>query len=401
LTRVVLSLALCFSLVGCAPEAPGEAPTESASQGIVNGQLDNGDPAVVALAVDGYLVCSGTLITPTVVLTAAHCTPPTTGSSFTDIAVFFGNDVTQSGELIQVIDGWSHPSFSLDEADYDIAVLRLARPGPAAPIQVNTIAMSNADVGDPVRIVGFGMTSENNPNSAGRKRQGTTVVYEVFPGLFTMPLQPSGTCSGDSGGTALMVRGGNEVVTGVHSRSDCASIAIDTRVDAFLDDINAFIGAVEPGCGFDGACASGCSEPDPDCPCAPDGLCTSACADPATDPDCDPSCGADGTCSESCPMPDPDCGQCAADGTCMPGCASDPDCLTSGCPADGICDASCEDDPDCWVAGDAEPTDLQVDSGCHLAPSRHLAHGRSGRTGPWLALLAAAALLRRRSRVSA
>src|SRR4030095_3835502 len=118
----------------------------------------------------------------------------------------------------------------------------------------NTVGMTTADIGAGVRLVGFGMTSQNDPGSAGKKRQGTPVVGEVYSAVFTMPMQPSGTCNGDSGGTALIQRNAQEVVAGIHSRSDCTSSAIDTRVDVSLPEINAFAGPVEPGCGFDNQC---------------------------------------------------------------------------------------------------------------------------------------------------
>jgi V8-like Glu-specific endopeptidase len=396
--------ALVLGLLAASGCAPSNDTTDARSDvvgasghAIVNGQYDPGDPAVVALAADGMFVCSGTLITPTVVLTAAHCLPPNIPvNGFTDMAVFFGSDISSPGTVIGVLEGWTHPGWTNEGVRDDIGLLRLSAPGPATPIPVNTAPLNNGDVGDPVRLIGFGITGPNNQGTSGRKRQGNTVVDAVYQTVFTMLAQPSGTCSGDSGGTALMDRGAGEVVAGIHSRSDCINNATDTRVAVYLPEINSFIGAIEPGRGFDAVCATGCTEPDPDCPCAGDGFCTTACADPLDDPDCDPGCGQDGMCVLECPAKDPDCTVCGADDACDPTCIADPDCARDDgpCSADGQCDLACTDDPDCWNAGDlsAEQYDGDVvESSCQL--------GRAGRqrSTPWLwAALALLGLRRRR-----
>jgi hypothetical protein len=209
----------------------------------------------------------------------------------------------------------------------------------------------DGDYGESVRLVGFGMTSENDHNSSGTKRQGSGSINYLESNYFAMSFTPSGTCSGDSGGTAFMDKAGQERVVGIHSRSDCVGQSIDTRVDAYLTEINNFTGSVPiPTCEADGECSFGCPAPDPDCPCEPDGHCTEACVDWVSDPDCDINCLANGVCVDAgCPVADPDCFGCGADAYCNTTCPTDPDCST--CPVDGICDQSCPGDPDCWVAG--------------------------------------------------
>jgi hypothetical protein len=387
----LLAATAAASLAGCAPaDATGNLSDDEASalgsfsQGIVNGQNDSGDPATVALTVWGQQFCSASLISPTVVLTAAHCLPPNLSAegitSYQQIQVFFGSNVGGGGESRDVIDGWTNLNWHDDQnhPENDFGMLRMSSAGPTTPYGLNT---SPPVDGESVRIIGFGITVENG-NDNGQKRQGSTYIDGVYIGVFTMSQSPAGVCSGDSGGTALVVRGGVEVLGGVHSRSDCQTMGIDTRVDYYMDDINNFLGNVpQPGCDADGQCASGCSAPDPDCPCAADGFCTAACPDVAADPDCNPNCVANGVCVASgCPTPDPDCA-CGADSYCNPACnGNDPDCAPT-CPVDGVCDPSCPGDPDCWVAGDTPGVTYHGEAqggSCALAPSRSTPSGVPG-----------------------
>ena len=364
---------LALLIMGCGPDDLGDPALEQTQQEIVNGTVDHGDPAVVALTRWGQAFCSGTLITPTVVLTAAHCLPPNVPeitTTYPDIEVFFGTQ-TGNGTYVEVVDGWTNPAWD-DNATYDdIGLLRLGSAGPATPIVLNETFVSQ---GQAVRIIGFGVTAESASDS-GTKRQGTGTVQDLDPFLMVVASTPSATCFGDSGGPTLADMGNGEVIIGVHSRSDCNTGYIEMRVDGYLYHINAFI-AAGPSCDQDGQCALGCAEPDPDCPCAEDGHCTDACPIPADDPDCAPDCSADGQCNAECGTDDPDCYNpvCAADGYCNPDCVFDADC------GSGVCvGLECR-----WIAGDISDRKYSGDlltSDCSFRDRRP-----AGLRGAWLAL---------------
>src|SRR5689334_11532931 len=68
----VRRLLLVLALFGCGSST---ADTASGEDEIVGGAVDNDDPAVVAVNImsTGFTVCTGSLITHDVVLTAGHC----------------------------------------------------------------------------------------------------------------------------------------------------------------------------------------------------------------------------------------------------------------------------------------------------------------------------------------
>src|SRR4051812_6634681 len=72
-------------------------PFDDAESPIIGGTVDNGDPAVDMMnAQDGNTGwwCTGTLISPTVFLTAGHCVED--ASSSTKFSVFFGTDQSKA-----------------------------------------------------------------------------------------------------------------------------------------------------------------------------------------------------------------------------------------------------------------------------------------------------------------
>lgn len=269
LRRFATSSAFLVLVTSCMVEQPHQGRHESA---VINGDLDNDDPAVVALMDGNYFFCSGSVVSPHVILTAAHCLeggPPPSG-------IFFGTDSNNpsTGVVIDVASAMAHPEYNGN--DHDLGVVELADAAPAAPIVRNTTALSNGLAGQDVRVVGFGLSvDDETSNEAGVKLTGLT-TFDSIESDYMLATAKDGQsgCYGDSGGPNFMMIGGQEVQAGITSfgteNSCLAGYSGNTDVQKYNDWIDAFITSVEgtapgPSCNSGDGCLEGCATPDPDC----------------------------------------------------------------------------------------------------------------------------------------
>jgi len=249
--RRALATLVVVSVASLAPPA----------RAITNGADDAGDPEVAALLdADGNTVCTGTLVAPDAVLTAAHCfdeSPPA--------GVYFGATPPALGLVVDVASVEQHPNYDSATHAHDIGIVRLASRPPIAAARMYAMPLSASFVGQTIRIVGFGRTSTLD-DTAPQKRTGDSRVEAAADGRFTFRPAPSQTCFGDSGGPAFAVVGGVEQLVGVTSTGDlgCNSGATDVVVQSFDSGFVAgyLAGAasqpgVEGGCAFAGAPAGG------------------------------------------------------------------------------------------------------------------------------------------------
>ena len=183
--------------------------------------------------------CSGTLITPVHVATAAHCA---VGIGHQD-GRFSVEGTTYATTMIHV-----HPQYNDFTLHNDIAVFHLNRP--VAAVDPSPIFRGTPQVGQMLTLVGYGAggTGESgHTGDFGTKRVGTTPIDGVEESLITWRFDnenESNTAPGDSGGAAFLTINEQYYLAGITSGGDrwdagFGDNSFDTRVDAFADWIDA------------------------------------------------------------------------------------------------------------------------------------------------------------------
>lgn len=229
-----------------------------------------------------YPICSGTLITPNVFLTASHCTEFFTSSlapqgytayvSF-DKLIPFGNKTTSKTKLLAVSYVVTNPNYNQSQSDTgDIGVLILQSnvrgitPATlptcglfdqlAAQDLLDDTIFTNAGYGLQNRVVGGGVPYFQDANPIPRMYSFSSfnALNNTFIRLSQNPSTGNGgTCFGDSGGPNFLTVNGQQIIGSITITGDavCRSTNVAYRLDTpsaqnFFKYVNATYGTSIP-----------------------------------------------------------------------------------------------------------------------------------------------------------
>jgi secreted trypsin-like serine protease len=248
--RWALPFLLVACTLGCGQTDPEVAEGRAA---IIGGAPDPGDSPVVMLVSypadhSTFDTCTASLISPTVLLTAAHCVDPQTHAGH-GFGIFTGPDAsayttanTLIPQLSAIAEAHIHPDYDPKPPfKADIAVAILEQPLERVPLVFNRDALDVNIVEQPARLIGYGQTKYKTYNAI---RHAVDTVVADLPGDDTVTVGDlqHRSCIGDSGGPALTMMNDEMRIIGVDSYTDlqgCLEPAHYRRTDlytAFLDE---------------------------------------------------------------------------------------------------------------------------------------------------------------------
>lgn len=252
-----LSLLVPLLLFACGDAA------RSSSSAIVGGSADTTTSGVVMVYIHakaqggGWGDCSGTVISPHVVLTAAHCVDAALVGLGSDAVyqIYVGHDIyakPSASDFYAVQATIADPAFipqAIASKGHDVGVVVTNEALPITPVPfARTIDASI--IGQTARLVGYGETDPTDASSDGVRQSGTTTIAKLDDHeVITADQLPSG-CEGDSGGALLTTIDGHETVVGVISHGtaieNCGGASITERTDIETDFLDPILAQYDP-----------------------------------------------------------------------------------------------------------------------------------------------------------
>lgn len=240
--RFLLCVVLVCSFIACSKGIDKDKLPVPSSYSVAE---TNGFSGVVLIQSGGD-ICTGVFMSPTTVITAAHCLKRTS-----QVIVEAGSQRMSGTVVAQVGDGSSEDTF-------DMAFIRVQN----APQNQEYYSIGKRiSAGDTVYMVGYGCNENIRNTGGGVKRSGTNMVYKISDYIEVLspvsapkshrsllgPSNRAGSCFGDSGGPMFVYENGQYVLVGIdhavvaEDATNQVSVYIDftrNRVRNYLDQYN-------------------------------------------------------------------------------------------------------------------------------------------------------------------
>jgi len=212
---LLLALALCL------------IPAQSARAVVGGHAVPSGKyPYVAYITIDSAFACTGTLVTPTIVVTAGHCSSITPGMASIPVGqpgqaidVSVGSNKPGAGQHPGVDHAIVNSNYNILNGDsYDVSLLALA-----SPVNLPTVKVAGRGEeslwkpGTMATIAGFGVTKEGGDPPAVMQEAQVPITTDAYAaGAYGTSFDPTtmlaagfpkggvDTCQGDSGGPLLV-----------------------------------------------------------------------------------------------------------------------------------------------------------------------------------------------------